>query len=260
MINSEFIDSLVSTVKGEISNEHIEIMSPDYDKDSVESSVRSFYRYMNKGVDLETITWVSNPFEAQDIAGKDCKIHCSYFNFNWVFFFKKFYDGIENGSEENKEELLEQYKDDRIAADYAMNIMKNSFGIVEIKDVDIWKEIILIEKPSNIGIENDELHSLTGPAFSFESTDKLTFYFIKGVKFEEELFFRVMKSAISYEVDDLNKLGDEDMETLKNNITKFEEKNGVIDTKIHYDDLNDLPNKEIISELLFDWCETIEEF
>lgn len=199
------------------------VLNNSYDEKLVENSVLQFYTKKNNGV-KPTIKWVDNPLVVRDMfMGKDINLYSSYFNVNWVYFYSSFIDYLVENNIDTKTEYFdldeEVYSDSKLI----FNILSNTFGICEIPNGDVkYKEIILIKKPNLVLTQDHKLHSIKGPAFSYED-DRLRFYFIEGLKFEEHSWIRVMKTSLSNPNSMVNDILKEDEITeLKNHITNIE--------------------------------------
>jgi hypothetical protein len=200
------------------------MLSYDSNKEIAEKSVIEFYTKKNNGI-KPIVRWVEDPITLRNqYDGKKIKLFSSYLNINWLYFYFTFIDNIKQNGIPIKNEYydVEKKKDVYEDSKLLFNILINSFGICEVSGIDEktnkhleYKEIVLIEKPKDVSIVNNKLHSIKGPAFYY---DKLKFYYLDGIKFEEEMWVRIIKTALNNPNSPIN---NELKSSEKNNLKKY---------------------------------------
>lgn len=223
-IPNTIIENYLTKIKPHYEDEVFsKILQESYDKDEAEKSAIEFYTPKNDGV-VPNIKWIDSPLDLRDIyPSKEVQIFSTYFNINWVYFYFTFLDELKDTETEinplyfNTEKY---YKDSKLI----FNIFINTFGVCEIpgfseelKRTILYKEIILIKKPSNVSLVEDKLHSITGPSFSYPDKT-LNFYYLEGIKFDEELWIKTIKTALNNPNSPVN---DELKENKKNSLLKY---------------------------------------
>jgi len=229
--NKVFQDYLES-VKPKYDNEVFrKMLDTDSDKEIAEESAIKFYSKKNNGIKPK-VRWVETPIKLRDeYPGKKVKLFSSYLNINWLYFYFTFIDNIKENDIEIKSEYydIENKKDVYEDSKLVFNMLVNSFGVCEISGTDKktnkhleYKEIILVEKPKGISLISDRLHSVKGPAFYYDND--LMFYYLDGIKFDQEMWIRVIKTALKNPNSPVhNELKSEEKKDLKKFISSLEE-------------------------------------
>jgi|688.fasta_scaffold00011_53 hypothetical protein len=204
------------------------ILNNSYDEKLVEDSTLEFYTKKNGGI-KPNIKWVDNPLVIRDMyIGESVNLYSSYFNVNWVYFYSSFIDYLIENNIDTKTEYFDLDEELYLDSKLVFNILSNTFGVCEIPGDDLkYKEIVLIKKPNLVLTQDHKLHSIKGPAFSYDD-NRLRFYFIEGLKFDEETWVRIMKTSLSNPSSMVNDiLKESEILELKNYITKIETTIGV---------------------------------
>lgn len=202
-------------IPDELTNEYLEkipkmyekevldvILSKDTNKEEAVNAAMEFYTRKNGGHAPSIIRWVDNPVTLkEEYKGQEVQIFTTYFNINWVYFFFTYINHLSENKEHVDPAVIEEYNETKNDSILAFEIFKNCFGVSELEGYNEsagkelkYNEIILVEKPERVKIENEKLHSLTGPAFEY--VDGPTFYYIEGVNMPEELWASIVKTAL----------------------------------------------------------------
>ena len=203
-LSNQIFQDYLETIKPKYEDEVLnKMLSQHSDKDLAEKSAIDFYSKKNGGI-KPIVRWVENPLAIRDeYEGKKIKLFSSYLNVNWLYFYFTFIDNIKENNISIKTEYydLEKKKDVYDESKLIFNMLVNSFGVCEVpgydkktkKDIQ-YKEIILIEKPKNVSLADYKLHSIKGPAFYY---DNLMFFYLDGIKFDQSMWIRVIKTALN---------------------------------------------------------------
>lgn len=232
------------------------ILSKECDKGLAEKSVIDFYTKKNDGI-KPIIRWVDNPLILRDeLSGQKIKMFSSYLNINWLYFYFTFIDHIKENDIQIKNEYydfdkkIDVYEDSKLI----FNMLVNSFGVCEISGFDKklkkelkYKEIILIKKPKSVSLLDYKLHSIKGPAFDY---DKIRFYYLEGINFDESMWIRIIKTALSNPNSPINDiLKEKEKLKLKKFITILQKINGQED-ELSPTEILSINNIEIKSKVI----------
>ena len=230
VISNKIIEEYVESIKPKYDTEVFNIMlSNIYDKELVEESVLKLYVPKNNGVKPK-ITWLNNPLEMTKLyPGKKIDLFSSYFNINWVYFYKTFLQVLDDKNLKSKYEYYDFEKNKNVLyeSELIYNIFSNTFGVGEVSGREVkYEEILLVKKPDNVSVLEDKLHSIKGPSFTYDNTN-LRFYYIEGIKFEEDMWVRLIKTGLNNPGSPINdQLNGFEIKKLKSYIKQIEKNIG----------------------------------
>jgi hypothetical protein len=232
MIPNLIIENYLDKIKPRYDDEVFsKILQESFDKELTEESAIEFYIKKNNGI-KPILKWVDNPIQLRDLyPGEKIKLYSSYFNINWVYFYYTFIDNIKENDVKIKPEYYDVDKNENTYLDSKLvfNIFSNTFGVCEISGIDEeskkqidYKEIVLIKKPKNISLIDDKLHSIKGPAFTYQD-QSLRFYYLEGINIDENIWVKTIKTALNNPISIINdQLKESEKEDLKNYISQIE--------------------------------------
>lgn len=194
-----YVDSIPSSYDENVKSN---FLSPDFSVEKVEDSLRKAYEL--EGVEVKSFVWIKDPIQAKSVMGDKEYIYPSYFNINWLFFFKTYYEMLK----ENESQLTDEFDKNWFVenektykqACLVYEVMLDIFGVNEVDGV-----VYIIEKPKAIRIVGDELHSLEGPSVEYNTDANL--YHIEGVEMPPEMWVSIVKSMSEQDlIDDGNNI------------------------------------------------------